>query len=344
KDYMEVEKVRVRTAYGVLASCVGIITNVILFFSKLLIGILVNSISITADAFNNLSDAASSIVAFIGVKMAERPADKEHPFGHGRLEYIAALIVSFLILMVGFTLMSNSFQKVIRPESLDFSLMGLIILFISVLLKLWLSAFNKKLGLRINSGVLKATAADARNDVLVTLTTMVSMIVSYFTGLKIDGWIGLVVSAFVLFAGYHIAKDTLLPLLGEAIDPKIYDKICKKVESYEGILGSHDLILHNYGPSNTMATIHAEVPKNSKLGEIHEIIDRIEREVLEEMGISLVIHMDPVDIDDIATMKLRRMVEMIVGIAEPLAHIHDFRIVHQEERTKMVFDVVVPHT
>lgn len=344
KDYQEVELTRVRTAYGVLASCVGILANVLLFIGKLTIGLLSNSISITADAFNNLSDAASSIVAFIGVKMAERPADKEHPYGHGRLEYVAALVVSFLILMVGFTLMKNSFVKVLHPESIDFSLVGLVILLLSVLLKIWLSLFNKKLGTAINSGVLKATAADAKNDVLVTLTTMISMLVSYFTGIAIDGWVGLVVSGFVLIAGYHIAKDTLIPLLGEAIDPKIYEKISKKVEGYDGILGSHDLILHNYGPSNTMATIHAEVAKNSDLGEIHEVIDTIEREIMDEMGIALVIHIDPVDIDDARTIKLRRMVELLVSILEPLAQIHDFRLVFHEGRTRLIFDVVLPHT
>lgn len=344
KDYNNTDNVKVRTSYGVLASIIGIICNVLLFALKLTIGMIINSISIMADAFNNLSDAASSIIGFIGVKLAEKPADKEHPFGHGRFEYIAALVVAFLILQVGFTLMQNSFQKVLHPEEVGFSWILVIILGISVFVKVWLSLFNKTLGNRIRSTVMKATSADARNDVIVTSATIISTIVSKFTGFTIDGWMGLTVSIFVMYAGFNIAKDTLMPLLGEAIDKEVYANITQKVESYEGIIGTHDLIAHNYGPSHTMATIHAEVRNDSNMEEIHEVIDQIERDVLKEMGIFLVIHMDPIEINDIRVLEKKNMVLKVVKDIEPKATIHDFRVVNGENTINLIFDLVVPHS
>lgn len=344
KDYDKVEQSRVRTAYGVLSSIVGIICNVILFGVKLIIGFLINSISVTADAFNNLSDAASSVIGFIGVKLAERPADKEHPFGHGRFEYISAFVVSFLILQVGFSCFKSSFAKVINPETIGFNWIMVIILGISVLLKLWLSVFNKTLGKRINSNVMKATSADSLGDVIITTATVVSIIIGKITGLAIDGWMGLIVSVFVLIAGFNIAKDTLEPLLGEAVDHEIYQSITDMVESYDGIIGSHDLIVHNYGPSHIMATIHAEVPNDVNLEEIHEIIDSIERDILREKGIFIVIHMDPIEINDSKVLEKKNMIIGIVKELEPKATIHDFRVVNGENQVNLIFDLVVPHS
>lgn len=342
KDYTNTEKSKVRTAYGVLTSIVGIICNIILFGIKITIGLIINSISVMADAFNNLSDAASSIIGLIGVKLAERPADKEHPFGHGRFEYIAALAVSFLILQVGISCFKSAFTKILNPEKVGFNWILIGILSISVLVKVWLSSFNRTLGKRINSTVMKATAADALGDVLITTTTIASVIIGKLTGFTVDGWMGVIVSVFVLLAGFNIAKETLEPLLGEAVDREVYEAVTVMVEGYEGIVGSHDLIVHNYGPSHTMATIHAEVPNDVNLEEAHGTIDRIERDVLREMGIFLVIHMDPIEINDQKIIEKRKVVVDVIKELEPKAAIHDFRIVNGENHINLIFDLVVP--
>ncbi|HSW35882.1 MAG TPA: cation diffusion facilitator family transporter [Candidatus Limnocylindrales bacterium] len=344
KNYKNVDNIKVRTSYGILASIVGIISNILLFAIKITIGLILNSISVMADAFNNLSDVGSFVICFIGARLAGRPADQEHPFGHGRLEYIAALVVSFIILQVGFLLLHRSFVKVLNPEEIEFSWILIVILSMTVLLKLWLSLFNKNLGKAINSNVLKATSIDSLNDVLVTSAAIIALIVGQLTGLNIDGWMGMVVSVFVLFAGFNIAKTTLLPLLGESVSRDIYNRITSKVESYAGIIGSHDLIAHNYGPSHTMATIHAEVSNDLNMEEIHEIIDKIERDVLREMGIFLVIHMDPVEVNDKSVLEKQNIVVKIVEELDPEATIHDFRVMNGEDSTYLVFDLVVPHS
>lgn len=344
KDYEKTETTKVRTAYGVLTSIVGIICNFSLFGVKLGIGLIINSISVMADAFNNLSDAASSIIGLIGVKLAERPADKEHPFGHGRFEYITALVVAFLVMQVGLSCFKSAITKIFNPEKVGFSWIIVVILCISVLLKVWLSNFNKKLGNRINSTVMKATSADAFGDVLITSATIISIIIGKVTGLAIDGWMGLLVSIFVLIAGFNIARSTLEPLLGEAADREVYQSITDKVESYKGIVGSHDLIMHNYGPSKTMATIHAEVPKDVNLEEAHETIDSIERDVLRDMGIFMVIHMDPVAVNDTNVSEKKNMVVAVILGIEPKASIHDFRVVNGEEQINLIFDLVVPYS
>jgi cation diffusion facilitator family transporter len=344
KDYTNTDKSKVRTAYGVLTSIVGIICNITLFGIKITIGLIINSISVMADAFNNLSDAASSIIGLIGVKLAERPADKEHPFGHGRFEYIAALAVAFLILQVGISCFKSAFTKILNPEIVGFNWILVGILSISVLVKVWLSLFNRTLGKRINSSVMKATAADALGDVLITTTTIASVIIGKLTGLTVDGWMGLVVSVFVLLAGFNIAKGTLEPLLGEAVDREIYKAITDMVEGYEGIVGSHDLIVHNYGPSHTMATIHAEVPNDVNLEKAHETIDCIEREVLRDMGIFLVIHMDPIEINNQNVVEKKKAVVDVIKELESKAAIHDFRIVNGENNINLIFDLVVPYS
>ncbi|HHU72829.1 MAG TPA: cation transporter [Clostridiales bacterium] len=344
KNHESVEDGKVRSSYGILASVVGVICNVILFAIKLGIGLIINSISVMADAFNNLSDAASSIISFIGVKLAGRPADKEHPFGHGRFEYIAALAVSFLIIQVGLTLFKNSFDKVLNPEVVEFNPILIAILGLSVLVKLWLMLFNKKLGNRINSTVMKATAADSMGDIIITLSTIISAVIAGITGLKIDGYIGLVVSIFVIIAGVGIAKDTLEPLLGQAIDRKLYIKVTEMVESYEGIVGTHDLVIHSYGPTHRMATIHAEVPNDINFEEAHETIDQIERDVLEHMDIFLVIHMDPIEVNDIFVLEKKDMVIDIITKLEPKASIHDFRLVNGDHSINLIFDLVIPYS
>lgn len=344
KDYTDIDKTNVRAAYGLLAGGVGIVCNILLFTIKIAIGFFINSISVMADAFNNLSDAASSIIGLVGIKIAQKPADKEHPFGHGRSEYIAAFIVAFLILQVGFSCFKSSFEKIIHPQVVDFYLPAIIILSISIFVKLWLSFFNRKLGKLTNSEVMKATATDALGDVLITTVTVLSIIIGKVTGLAIDGWMGVTVSIFVLVAGYKIARETLEPLLGTAISREVYDKITEKVESYDFILGSHDLIVHNYGPSNTMATIHVEVPRTINFEKAHEIIDQIERDILREMNIFLVIHLDPVETEDMIVLEKKKEITEIIRTIEPDATMHDFRIVNEDGKRKLIFDIVIPYS
>ncbi len=343
KDYNQVKRARVRTAYGVLASGVGICCNLLLFLAKLFLGIFLNSISVISDAFNNLSDAASSVISFIGVKMAERPADRDHPFGHGRMEYVAALIVSFLIIEVGWTFMKTSFGKIRNPEELGFHAVSLVILALSVGVKLWLALFNKRLGKRIGSRGMEATAADSLGDVLVTSATAVSVALYGIFHINIDGYIGMAVSVAVILAGIGIAKDTLKPLIGEAIDPSLYRRLKEFVEGYRGILGTHDLLVHSYGPSTNMASIHAEVDAHRSMEEIHEVVDRIEREAKEQLGVLLVIHVDPVENEDPDWEAGKQEVLEILDELDGRITLHDFRMVRGRERIRLFFDIVVPY-
>lgn len=342
KDYEHTEKVSVRTAYGVLASMVGIFCNVFLFAVKFVIGLIVHSVSVTADAFNNLSDAGSSIISFVGVKIASKPADKEHPFGHGRMEYIAALIVSFLVMEVGFTFLKDSFGKIKSPEILNFQLMSVVILVLSIGVKLWLGLFNRKLGEKIDSKVMMAAFTDSMGDVLTTTVTIVSLLVFQITGVNIDGFVGIGVALVVMWAGFRIAKDTLEPLLGEAVDPEEYQKIKKFVEGYDGVVGSHDLIVHNYGPNRSMASIHAEVPNNVNIETSHEVIDRIERDAVENLGIFLVVHMDPIEIEDEHVLLIRNRANQAIAEIDDSCTIHDFRVVDGQKQINLIFDLVVP--
>lgn len=342
RDYEKIDDSKVRTAYGVLASVVGILCNVLLFGVKVLIGTVMGSIAVVADAFNNLSDAFSSIISFVGVKLASRPADKEHPFGHGRYEYIVAFVVACMVIEVGFTFMKSAFDKILHPESLTFSLISVIILCLSILVKLWLGMFNRKLGKRINSSVMKATAADAMGDVLTTTATFASILIYKIFDFNVDGFVGLIVAVVVVLAGVGIARDTMRPLLGESSDPEIYQMIKDKVEAYDGIIGTHDLIVHNYGPTWSLATIHAEVPNNVNIEVSHELIDRIERDVTRETGIFLVIHMDPVDVDDAFICQWRDQVYALVSAMDAHVTAHDFRLVNGKEQINLIFDIVVP--
>ncbi|MEG0190494.1 MAG: cation diffusion facilitator family transporter [Lachnospiraceae bacterium] len=343
KEYKQVEKVSVRTAYGVLASMVGIFCNLFLFVIKLGIGFLLHSVSVMADAFNNLSDAGSSVISFFGVKMAEKPADKDHPFGHGRIEYIAALIIAFLVIQVGFTFFKDAIGKIREPEQLKFQILSIVILLLSIGVKLWLGAFNKTLGARINSKVMMAVATDSLGDVITTSATILSIIFWKCTGINIDGWVGAGVALMVTWAGIGIAKDTLEPLIGEAIDPEVYMQITRFVEHYDGIVGSHDLIVHNYGPGRSMASIHAEVPNNVDIEKSHEITDRIEKEAKEYLGMFLVIHMDPVETKNERVLSIKQCVEIELDKIDKHVSIHDFRLVDGKEQVNLIFDMIVPY-
>ena len=342
KEYENTDNADVRTSYGILSSMVGICCNVLLFAAKLLIGVGMHSLAIMADAFNNLSDAASSVISFVGVKMANKPADKEHPFGHGRIEYIAALIVSFLVIEVGFTFLKSSLEKIRNPEEITFQMVPFLILVLSVGVKLWMALFNRKLGNRIQSKVMLATSADSMGDVITTSATIASTLICHFLSVNIDAIAGLVVAVLVMWSGISIAKDTLEPLIGQGADPDLYARIMKEVASYEGIVGTHDLIVHNYGPGRSMASIHAEVPRDVDIEVSHDIIDRIEHEVGEKLGILLVIHMDPIDINNAYVNALREQTDGVLRQIDGQLTMHDFRIVDGKHQINLIFDVVVP--
>lgn len=342
KDYKNTGDTRVRTAYGTMAGMVGIFCNILLFGAKLSVGLLLHSISVMADAFNNLSDAASSIISLIGVRMAEKPADEDHPFGHGRIEYIAAFIVAFIVIQVGFSLFKTSLGKIRNPEELNFQVVSLVILLLSVGVKLWMGMFNRKLGKRINSSVMMATAADSLGDVAATSAAILAIVIYAVFGINVDGIAGIVVSVFVMLAGLGIAKDTLAPLIGAPVDPKVYEEISNFVAGFDGILGTHDLIVHNYGPSRSMASIHAEVPNDVDVQVSHEIVDEIEREALRSLGLFLVIHMDPVEVHNEKVAALKDMVTVVLQNIDSRLEFHDFRVVEGEKRINLIFDVVSP--
>ena len=342
KNYEQTDQAEVRAAYGLMAGVVGICCNLLLFGSKIFAGMITGSISVMADGFNNLSDAVSSIVGFVGVKMAQKPADAHHPFGHGRIEYISAFIVAFLVIQVGFSLLKTSVGKLMHPQEMVFDGLSVGILFFSVAVKLWMALFNRKLGKKVNSKVMAATAADSLGDVAATSATIVSVMVFGIWNVNIDGLVGLAVSVLVMVAGINIAKDTLKPLIGEPIDPEVYKKIVDFVNGYEGILGNHDLIVHNYGPGRSMASIHAEVPSEVDIEISHEIVDRIERDAVRKLGIFLVIHMDPVSVTDTRARELRQLTEEILKSLDQRLTLHDFRVVWGSRRMNVIFFFFLP--
>lgn len=341
KNYDNVSDVKVRGSYANLAGIVGIITNLMLFIIKLSVGLFSNSISILADAFNNLSDAASSIITIIGFKMANKPADAEHPFGHGRIEYITAMIVSFMVMLVGLQFVKTSFQKIINPTPVTFELLPFILLLISIGFKFWLSKFNKSIGNKINSSTLKATATDAMGDVFTSTTVVISFLISKFTTLPIDGYIGIIVALAIVYSGFSLIKETLSPLLGEPPDPVLVSDITDMVMSYDNITGIHDLIVHNYGPGRIMASIHAEIPSNIDIMEIHHIIDTAEREISKKLNIYLVIHMDPICVDTDEIIEARNIVQDVLSKYEEVKSFHDFRVVGDHDNKNLIFDIEV---
>lgn len=342
KDYENVTQLDVRHRYGLLGGCVGICVNVLLFISKLIIGFISSSISITADAFNNLSDAGASIVTLIGFKFARKPADDDHPFGHARSEYISALVISFFILFLGAQLVFSSIGKIIEPEVLSMNKYTFIVLAISMVVKLWLFVFNGTLGKKINSSSLKATAQDSLNDVYTTGGILLALLLTSITGIPLDGYIGLVVACFILYSGYDILKETVSPLLGEAPSEELVQLIQHRIESYEGILGLHDLVVHSYGPNRIFASVHVEVDATEDILVSHDLIDTIERDFMLLEGIHLVIHLDPIITDDTVSNTLQKLIQDIVASIDSELSIHDFRAVQGHTHTNLIFDIDVP--
>ena len=342
KNHKEYGNTEVRHAYGVLCGAVGVILNIILFGIKLAAGFISGSVAVMADAFNNLSDAGSSIITMVGFKMAGHKPDPEHPFGHGRIEYVTGLVVSMIIILMGVELLKSSFNKIRNPEELSYSLAAMGILIISVLVKLYMYAYNKSISDKISSAAMCATAMDSFTDSIATAVVLLSMLIGYFTGLNIDGWCGLLVSAFVLYAGITSAKDTIDPLLGSKPDPEYVKLIEKYVTSNEGILGIHDLVIHDYGPGRVMISLHAEVPSDGNLLELHDTIDNIEQRLNTVLGCESVIHMDPVVVNDEMTDRMKRLCTLIAKSVDESFTIHDFRMVKGPTHTNLIFDVVVP--
>lgn len=341
KDNEKVDNIKVRNAYGNLAGAIGIIVNVLLFAIKLSVGLLAGSVAVMADAFNNLSDAASSIITIIGFKLANKPADAEHPFGHGRIEYISALIVSFLVMLVGLQFVKSSLERITNPATVKFEVIPFLLLLVSIFFKLWLSKFNKSIGHRINSSALKAAATDALGDVFTSSTVVISFLLAKFTQFPLDGYIGVFVACAIIYSGYGLIKETLNPLLGEAPDPVLVSNISDMVMSYENINGIHDLVVHNYGPGRIMASIHAEIPSDIDVMTIHHIIDTAEREISKKLNIYLVIHMDPICVDTAEIVDARKVVEDILKTYPSVKSLHDFRVVGENDIKNLIFDIVV---
>lgn len=344
KKFIPKSSTNIRQSYGYLGGFIGIFVNMLLFISKYIIGLAVNSVAISADAFNNLSDVGSSVITVIGFKIADKPADKDHPFGHGRGEYIAGLIISFFVMLVGVEFAKSSFNRIRNPIRLKFEIVSFIVLLISIAAKLWLGNFNKRLGKDINSEALNASSFDSFSDVIVTSTVAASFIISKFTAFPVDGYIGMVVSAFIIYEGYSLIKNTISPLLGEAPPPELVNSIKQEVLSFKGIIGVHDLIVHSYGANKFMATIHAEIPSNIPVLESHEIIDRAENKISKKLGITLIIHMDPVNVNDKEIQETRKEVEEILKEFPEILSYHDFRFVGTNSRKNILFDVVVNNT
>lgn len=332
----------VRERYGVLSGAVGMACNVFLFALKLAIGLVTRSISIAADAFNNLSDGLSCLISIVGFKVSGKAPDAKHPFGYGRTEYIAGLAVSMIILLVGVEFLKTSFDRILHPEEIVFSGVLLAILAVSMLVKLWMGAFNRKIGLRIESPVLMAAMQDSINDVVTTGVVILGMVAGRFTALPVDGYVGVLVALFILWSGFGIAKDTLDPLLGQAADPEIAQAIESIVLEADYIVGVHDLIVHNYGAGRSLASLHAEVPSNSDFVAVHEVIDEAEKHVWQQTGVYLVIHMDPIDVDNAHVAALREQVDAALREIDETLTMHDFRVVDGERQINLIFDVVVP--
>lgn len=341
-DYTNVNDKKIREKYGVLGGVLGIICNLFLFSVKLIIGIFMNSIAIISDAINNLSDTGSSIVSIFGAKMSNRQPDKEHPFGHGRIEYIASLIVSMIIMIVGVELLKTSVSKIIHPEPIKFSLVLIVILILSLSVKLWMFSYNTYISKAINSSIQKATAADSINDVFATSAVIISTAAGYLFKIQIDGYIGFIVSVLVLYSGFKISKDTVDMLLGTPPSPELVKDIQTMVLSGEDVIGVHDLIIHDYGPGRAMASVHAEVPDTVNITKIHEVIDSLEQKVLDELGVHLVIHMDPISNNCEKTKELKEQVMQICADINSEFTIHDFRITDGENQINLIFDLVVP--
>ena len=335
------ENSQIREKTGYTAGLVGVIINSCLFVAKLIMGLALSSIALMADAFNNLSDAVSSIVTIVGFKLANLPPDKDHPYGHGRIEYIAGLLVAFMVMLVGLQFIKSSLARILNPRPVVYQTLPFFLLILSIGLKLWLSSFNKKLGRKIDSSALKASSTDALGDAITTSIVLISILGSKFTSLAIDGYLGLIVSIFIIYAGFSLVKETISPLIGEAAPEELLNDIKNSVLSYDYITGVHDLVVHNYGPGRTMASIHAEFPSSIDVMEIHQVIDQAERDIGRRLNITLVIHMDPLSMDSRELIEARAEVDSLIEDLAIVKSIHDFRIVGTGSRKNLIFDLVL---
>lgn len=342
RDHENTENAQVRENYGKFAGVVGIATNFILFMIKIIAGTLFHSISITADAVNNLSDSGSSIVTLVGFKISGKPADAGHPYGHARMEYISGLIVSFVIVILGFQLVQTSVNKILNPQDVRFSWLTIAVLVISILIKLWQCLFYRKIGKTIDSSAIVATSFDSRNDILATSSVLAATVVTALTDYNLDGYMGVVVALFIMFSGGKLVMETVSPLLGTAPPEELVRKIYKKIQSYEGIVGLHDLSVHNYGVGKCFASVHCEVPADQDIMVSHDIIDNIERDFLKDMDIHMVIHLDPVVTDDEQTNELKAQLKKVIARISDRIGMHDFRVVRGVTHSNLIFDIVVP--
>lgn len=343
KNHQDTKNPNVRQTYGILCGALGIGLNLLLFAGKFAAGFFSHSIAVTADAFNNLSDAGSSIITLIGFRMAGQKPDPDHPFGHGRIEYISGLLVAVIILLMGFELIQGSAAKILRPEDLTFSPAVLIILAVSILVKCYMYLYNCRLGKRLDSAAMLATAADSLSDALATTLVLAATLTAHFTGLHIDGWCGVLVGLFICWTGFNAAKDTISPLLGQAPDKEFVRQVNEIVMSHQNVLGIHDLIVHNYGPGRILISLHAEVPADGDILTLHDMIDRIEHQLRDALDCHAVIHMDPVCVNDQETNRLKSLVLGYLEEISPRLTMHDFRIVAGPTHTNLIFDVAAPY-
>lgn len=343
KNYHDIDNPAVHSAIGKLAGVTGIVCNILLFAGKLLTGLAISSISIVADAVNNLSDASSSLVTLLGFRLAQKPADKDHPYGHARYEYLSGLVVSAMILFIGAELVKSSIDKMIHPAAVEFSITTFAILLISICIKLWMALFYASLGKHIHSITLRATSLDSRNDVIATAAVLIGGLISHFFSLNIDGYVGLAVAVFILYSGINIARETISPLLGKQADKELVENIGKIVLSNDKVLGIHDLLVHDYGPGQTFASVHVEFSAEEDPLICHDMIDDIECAVFEKLNVHLVIHYDPVLVNDSEWNEVKHCVETIINKISPELSMHDFRMVRGANQTKIVFDIAVPY-
>lgn len=343
KNYQNTKSSSVREKYGILGSVMGIIVNILLSAGKYFIGAITNSIAITADAVNNLTDATSSLITLISFKISGRKPDKDHPFGHGRIEYVAAVAVGFLVLLMGYELIKSSINKILNPEEVLFSIPAVIVLVLSILGKVWLAVFNRYLGKEINSPVMSAVVTDSIGDITATTISLVALIVSKYTSLPIDGYMGIVVSLFILYSGYGILKESIDIILGAPPSKELVDELVEFIMSHEQIIGIHDLVIHSYGESRTFASIHAEIPADADILQAHDTIDLIERNIKSKFGIEIVIHMDPLVVNDEKISNYQNIVHGVLMEIDDSLNMHDFRVVEGNTHINFIFDIVVPH-
>jgi cation diffusion facilitator family transporter len=342
KNHQDPTQPQVRGAIGKLSGIVGIVCNLLLFVFKLVVGTISGAVSITADAMNNLSDASSAVVTLIGFKLAEKPADADHPYGHARYEYLSGLAVAGLIVVIGFELAKTSVEKILHPAEVIFSLPVCIVLVGSILVKLWMGLFNRRLGKMVNSTALLATATDSRNDAISTTAVLLAGILGTAFGWKIDGWMGLAVALFILYSGAMLAKETISPLLGENASPELRQQIAELVSSVPEVLGYHDLMVHDYGPGQRFASMHVEMDQSADPLSCHELIDNLERACLQQLKVNLIIHYDPVVIGDAEMDRMRQVVQTLLGQQDERISIHDFRMVRGQGHSNLIFDVALP--